>query len=602
MKQFSLPAALLLGSSVAVADTGTTLSPVVVTATRTAQTADETLASVTVITREDIERKQVQSVPDLLTTVPGLSISNNGGPGKVTTVFLRGTNSDHVLVLIDGIKVSASTSGLAAFQDMPVSQIERIEIVRGPRSSLYGSEAIGGVIQIFTKRGQPGLAPTLRVGVGSHSSHEVDLGLSGGNDHGSFNFSLGEYRTDGIDATVGGQTDRDGYERRSGSLSGRLYLTDRTDLDLLLSRADSENEFDGFENLIGTIEDYEESERTAAGATLTTQATDRVRYTLTLARYFDYSDVFNQQRVQTSQFDTRRTNVSAQADLELSGNTQLKFGIDHQREKIDVFFEDFLGVDQEFDITERENDGLFTQLLTSVGGGQFEASLRHDDNDQFGGHTTGSLAYGYHLNDGLRFVTSYGTAFKAPSFNELAYPGFGNPDLKPEESENVDLGLAGRHAYGNWSLTLFQNDIDNLIAGFPAVNIASARIRGIEAIYSATYRDWLLNSSLVFNDPEDRDANTQLLRRAKRVFNVELDRSFGAYSFGASLHAESQRPDWSTRLPGYGVVDLRASYRLTPAWKLQARLANLFDKDYQTAAGFNQDGRNFFVTLGYQPR
>jgi len=604
MKQFSLPAALLLGSSVAVADTGTTLSPVVVTATRTAQTADETLASVTVITREDIERSQAQLVPEILRGVPGLTLSNSGGKGTVTSVFLRGTNSDHVLVLIDGIKVGSATSGTTAFQDLPLDQVERIEVVRGPRSSLYGSEAIGGVIQIFTRKGGGELKPRASLTLGSHRTISGDVGLSGGGDTGWFNLGLSGLNTDGINACdpaaasafagcFADEPDKDGYHNRAATVRIGRKLGAETDIELNWLRTEGDVEFDG------SFQNESESEQQVLGVRLDSALGEDWQTSVQLGRSWDESDNFKD-GVFSSRFDTRRDSASWQNDIAVGDSDLLTLGLDYQNDRI--------GSTEDFDVSERDNYGAFAQYQFMFGRHELIAALRHDDNEQFGNQGTGSLSWGYGLADGVRLTASYGTAFKAPSFNELYYPFFGNPDLAPEESETLEFGIVVPAGEGRLTVNLYQTRIDDLIAYDASImapaNIASARIRGLELVLQQRLGDWDLNGNLTLLDPEDRDTGNRLPRRARQTLQLDLDRSFGRYALGGTLFAEGKRYDDlanSRELDRYATLDLRASYRFAADWTLSAKATNLLDEDYETASYYEQDGRAYYVTLSYQP-
>ncbi|MCP8686501.1 TonB-dependent vitamin B12 receptor [Marinobacterium sedimentorum] len=595
MKSYAFPAALLLSSSVVLADQASTLNPVIVTATRTAETADETLAAVTVISRDDIERSQATMLPEILRRVPGLSVVSNGGLGQSSSVFLRGTNSDHVLVLIDGIKVGSATLGTYAFQDMPLSQVERIEVVRGPRSSLYGSEAIGGVIQIFTRKGTATgeVKPRFSVSVGSHNSHQADAGLSGGDADGWFNLGLSALNTDGIDVKNDGESDKDGYSNRALSLRVGREFGDSSEVELHWLRADGEAEFDG------SFQNESESRQQVLGARLSTALTDNWQSSLQLGRSWDDSDNFLD-GVFSSRFDTVRDNVSWQNDIAVGVADLLTLGLDYQKDKV------FSNTD--FDVTEQDNRGAFAQYQTSLGRHDLIASLRTDDNQQFGRHNTGSLAWGYALANDLRLNASYGTAFKAPSFNELYYPGYGNADLGPEESRSLEVGLSGPLGNGRWAVNVYDTRIDDLIAYdasiFGPANIQNARIRGIETVLTQSLGAWLFSGNLTLLEPEDKDSGNDLPRRAREALQLDLDRQIGALSLGASLHLESSRYDNlanSRKLDGYSTLDLRASYALAADWSVQARMANLFDDQYQTAADYNEDGRTVFVTLAYQP-
>lgn len=593
MKSYAFPAALLLSSSVVLADQAASLSPVIVTATRTAETADETLASVTVISREDIERSQAQMLPEILRSVPGLSVVNNGGLGQSSSVFLRGTNSDDVLVLIDGIKVGSATLGSYSFQDLPLSQVERIEVVRGPRSSLYGSEAIGGVIQIFTRKGRGELKPRFSVTAGSHNTLRSDAGLSGGDADGWFNLGISALRTDGIDVKQDGETDRDGYDNRALTLRAGREFGDSSEVELHWLRADGEADFDG------SFQNSGESTQQVLGARLSTALTDNWQSSLQLGRSWDDTDSFLN-GVFSSRFDTVRDNVSWQNDVALGLAGLLTLGLDYQNDKVSS--------NEAFNVTERDNKGLFTQYQTTLGQHELIASLRSDDNEQFGRHNTGSLAWGYVLANDLRLSASYGTAFKAPSFNELYYPGYGNPDLGPEESRSLEVGVSGPVGEGRWAVNVYETRIDDLIAYdasiFGPANIQNARIRGIETVLSQSLGAWRFNANLTLLQPEDTDTGNDLPRRPREALQLDLDRQFGALGLGASLHAESSRYDNlsnSTKMDGHTTLDLRARYAVARDWSVQARVTNLFDDQYETAASYNEEGRTFFVTLAYQP-
>lgn len=604
MKQRCLPAAALLllvfRSAIAV-----DIDPIIVTATRTAQTADETLSSVTVITREEIERQQAQSIQDLLRGIPGVDIANNGGHGKATSIALRGTESDHVLVLIDGVKVGSATLGTAAFQDIPVAQIERIEIVRGPRSSLYGSEAVGGVIQIFTRKGGGKLKPFLTFGAASDATYDAALGVAGGGERGGFSASLRGFDTEGFNACDGNpfpegagcftlEPDEDGYRNVSGSLRAD-YRFGNLAMDVHALRADGRNEFDGgFVNESETVQQV-------LGATARFSLLESWQATLIAGQSRDKSDNFKDSTFQ-SRFDTQRNTLSLQNDLSLAAGQLLTVGADRQEDRVDST--------TAYTVSARDSTGLFTQYQGSFGAHDVQLSLRRDDNQQFGNRYTGAAAWGYALGDDLRVTASYGTAFKAPTFNELYFPGFGNSDLRPEESESMELGLRGNTGWGHGALNVYATRIDDLIAfdaNFAPANIDQARIRGIEAILGTRLRHWDVNTSLTLLDPKNRsggsDDGNVLPRRAKRSLRLNADRDLGRYRAGATLIAANERYDDlanTRRLGGYVTLDVRAEYALAKAWRLQARVENLFDKTYETAALFNQPQRSLYLTARYQ--
>ncbi|VAW85948.1 Outer membrane vitamin B12 receptor BtuB [hydrothermal vent metagenome] len=606
MKKRYIPLISLLLLSTQTALATTELDSIIVTATRTAQTADETLASVTVINREDIERQQAQSVQDVLRGVPGISISNSGGAGKATSLFMRGTESDHVLVLIDGIKVGSATLGTTAFQHLPIEQIERIEVVRGPRSSLYGSEAIGGVIQIFTRKARGTTAkPFFSIGGGSYGSSSASMGASGRGENSWFSVSASGQSTDGFNACKGNlgaacftiEPDKDGNQNRSGSLRAGYQFEDGLEVDGHVLRSSNETEFDGgFSNESKSVQQV-------FGGSARLSPMESWQLTLIAGRSLDESDTFKEDSFQ-GRIDTQRDSVSLQSDFFITDNHLLTLGSDYQNDTVDS--------DTAYVTTARNNRGLFGQYQSSFGANDIEVSLRRDDNEQFEKRNTGGFAWGYTFGQSLRINASYGTAFKAPTFNELYWPGFGNADLKPEKSRSTELGLRGKEMWGHWSFTLYETRIEQLIAFDAAIfapgNVDQVRIQGMETTLTTQIKGWNFNTNLSLLDPENESSGVNngkvLARRAKQSFRFDIDRSFGKISAGATLFVEGKRYDDlanTRKINGYGTTDLRAEYAFAKVWKLQTRIENLLDKEYETASFYNQAGRSFFVTLRYQP-
>lgn len=605
MKTFWLPVTALLFVSPILFAADNTAEPVVVTATRTARTADETLASVTVITREDIDRLQATSVQELLRGVPGLSLTNNGGAGKASSMFVRGTNSDHVLVLINGIKTGSPTLGTTAIQDIPLAQIERIEIVRGPRSSLYGSEAVGGVIQIFTRKGGGEVTPYADAGAGSYNTHQTGAGVSGGGKQNWYNISVANTSTRGFNSCRGTLTagcftiepDDDGYRNLSAALRAGRRFDDGAELDIHVLHAEGDNQFDGsFINESKTVQQV-------VGGKFAFSPTGIWRATLLAGRNRDDSDNYLN-GIFRARFDSERDTLSWQNDISIGRHQLLTLGLDRQTDRIDST--------TAYPVTSRDNTGIFAHHQATLGAHDVSLALRDDDNEQFGRHTTGSLAWGRAVGDGVRLMASYGSAFKAPTFNQLYFPGFGNPNLDPETSHSAELGVSGKLAAGRWSLNAFETKVDDLIAfdptTFTPTNIDAARIRGVEAVLTQRLADWRLAGNLTWLDPRNRSNGANhgnlLPRRAEQALRIDLDRSVGHWQFGASVTGEGRRYDDlanTRRLDSYATLDIRAAYRLARHWQLQARAANVFDKRYETAEYFNQPGRNYFISLRYQP-
>lgn len=572
------------------------LDEVVVTATRSAKPAQDTLAATTTLTRADIERLQPRSLQDLLTGLAGISLANNGGLGQATSVFLRGADSDHVVVLVDGIKIGSVTTGTTAFQDLPMAAIERIEVVRGPLSSLYGSEAIGGVIHIFTRKGGGATTPRFSLGAGRYGTRQVRAGVSGGGQENWFDLGLAHVESDGFSASKGAETDADAARNTAINLrAGRRFATG-TQVDVHLLRARGKTEYDGsFSNEI-------EVAQWVAGASLEHRFNAAWLSRVSLGQSRDEADNFLNGAYK-SRFDTRRDSLTWQNDLDLGPRRQLTLGIDHLRDTVDS--------STAYTVDTRRDTGVFAQYMAGAGLHDFKLSLRRDDDSQFGKATTGNAAWGMDLGGGLRSRIAYGTGFKAPSFNELYFPGFGNADLEPERARSLEAGVSGRLPGVQWSASLYETRVDDLIgfdAQFAPVNINRARLRGLELDSTAHLGAWDMRLNLTWQDPENRGAGANygnlLPRRAEHSGRIDLDRDLGAWRVGTSLIGVGRRYDNlanTIRLDGYALVDLRAETRLDKDWLFQGRIENLFDADYETAATYNQPGRGLYLTLNYQP-
>lgn len=576
---------------------------ILVTASRQPESISEALASATIYDREEIERSQARSLPELLSQAPGLNIASNGGRGGLSSIFMRGTNSNHVLVLINGVKATSPTSGMSQLQNLSLEQVERIEIVRGPRSSLYGSEAIGGVIQIFTRKGEQGFHPRLSLGAGSYDSYQGSVGFSGSTGKASFGLQLDAETSQGYDVCsnlnpfCGNEPDRDGFSNKSLGMNFGYRFNERLDVGLVLQNSSGTNEND---STWSNKSDYQ-LQTLAFNANL--KATDIWSISLNAGQYLDNADNYLNSTF-VDYLNTSRTSLSLQNNVQISEHQTLTLGLDQQWDEVDAT--------TLYTRTQNENRGLFGQWKGAFGQHEFQLGLRRDDNDQFGQHDTGNLAWGYGFSDSLRFFASYGTAFAAPTFNDLYDPWAGNPNLKPSISESLELGLKGAFgSSGNWRASLYQTDIDDLIAWNPVTfiteNIAKARIQGLELGLDTQILGWQLSASLDLMDPKNLSQGpnyrNQLARRPEQKLSLSLDRDFGRYSLGASLLAESERfddPANMMKLKGFSKLDLRGEYRFDSNWRLQATLDNALDERYETAKDFRQPGRTFFLKLRYK--
>lgn len=589
------------------------LDEVVVTGTRTEVAIEDSLVPAQVITRDEIDRSQAHSLAQLLNGRAGVSVSNQGGLGKISLLNLRGAEADHVLVLIDGVRIGSATAGLPALQDLPLEQIERIEIVRGPRSSLYGSEAIGGVIQIFTRRGSDGLSRHFKLGGGSHDLHEAGGGFAYRGERGWIGADGAYQSTDGINACRGtagdaanpwgagcfaDEPDRDGYRNVSLHVRGGYRFTDALSAEANVLDAQGDNEFDG------SWTNRSKVRQQVLGGKLAFAPSEKFALNVTVGRNRDDSDDYHDD-LHASVFGTRRDQAAVQADIAVAAGQLLSVGADWQRDEVTS--------DTDFVIDERDNKAAFVEYQGTFGAHRLQASLRNDDNDQFGEHTTGSAGYGYSFGNGFKLTASYATGFKAPSFNDLYYPGFSNPDLEPEASKSANLGIAQYGNGWNWTFNVYETRVEDLIAYdtllFLPNNIDKARIRGAELTVDATLWGWDVSTQLSHADPRNDSGNANdgnlLPRRPRNTARVDLDRAFGAFRVGLTGFGADHRYDEVanlTRLPGYGTLDLRVAYAINGQWTLQAQARNVFDREYETIAWYNQPGREYGLTLRYSAR
>ncbi len=582
---------------------------VVVTATRRPTAREKLPTSVSIIRREDIETLQVASLPQLLSGVAGVDVTTNGGYGKVTGVRVRGSETDHVLVLLDGVRIESATAGIAAFQYIPVSQIERIEIVRGPHSSIWGSEALGGVIHIFTRRGK-GDTPlyVLDAGAGSYDTATVSAGISGAEESMNYSAAVSYFDSAGIDArqpTPGrfgvDQPDKDGYDNLSVHLRGGYAFGDGGELDAFMLHAEGDTEFDG------SFTDKSEFVQQVVGGNLRLRPLDNWAMQLRLSQSQDKSDDFAADGAFRSRFNTQRRQLSWRHDVQLVAQHDVSFGVDYRNDEIDS--------NTAYTATSRDNLGLYGQYSGNYQGHQLIASVRRDDDQAFGSKITGSVGWRYRWQGGLRLYASYGTAYKTPTFNELFFPGCSNPGLQPETAASWEAGLAGGRQDGMiaWAVSAYRTTFEDLIVttfnpvDFSCLlnNVGTASVSGIEAVLEANWQGWQVHLAAEYLEPEDEETGRRLPRRVKQQLTLDLKREFGALSLAGRVLAEGNRFDDtanSIRVGGFVTLDVLAEYRVNHRLSFSAKVANLLDKDYHTVATYNSFGRNFFVGLRYRSR
>jgi len=595
---------LLFSPSIFAAITTVQTSDVVVTASRIEQPIKNVIGDVTVIEREEIERAGQSSFIELLQTQPGIEISSTGGPGKTSSVFFRGTNPNQVVVLIDGMRVGSATAGTTTFENLPLAQIEKIEILRGPATSLYGQDAIGGVIQIFTRKGDGTPRFNAAIGYGSYNTKTAEAGASGSIGDTRFSLNASSLDTDGFSAKrfrTGVQRDDDGYRNLafSGSVSHRIAEGHELGLQLLSSegrnRYDSSNTFSNYGNL----------SQLSYSVYSKNQIMPFWLSNIRLGEGIDDS-IDHAAPNSRSQFKTKQTQYSWQNDFKLPlGTLTLLYDRLEQR----------VSSTTDFDNTQRNNDGFTGSYLLNVGAHSFQTSYRSDHNSQFGTNDTGGIGYGFSFNRNWRATASYGTAFKAPTFNDLYFPGFSNPNLRPEKSRNAEASLRYEDTTSTASLTAYENKVRDLIAfdfsQAPFVfNLNEARIQGLTLAGTRVWDSWFFKGSVDVQSPRDTETENLLVRRANRHASFSVSREWGDWRFGSEFIASSARyadAANTERMSGYGVLNLTADYKVNQDWKLQARLNNALDKNYTLVydtfsdVAYNTAGSNLFVSVRYSP-
>ncbi len=576
---------------------------VIVTATKTAQTAFESLASVTVITREDINRLQPQELSDLLSRYAGIDVKQTGGPGSLTSVFMRGTESDHTLVLIDGVRASSATGGAFAWYSMPVSQIERIEIVRGPRANLYGSDAIGGVIQIFTRKNQ-GVSAVIETG--SYGTRGAQAGWGYRKNSSRFSIHLSTKDIEGFSAqNENGSSfdpDKDGQKINSITLYGAVALPAKQTLELNVWHADAETEYD---------QGVQDSLNQAGSLVLKGNLSGIWSHSLRVGYAVD--DISTDEQFFPAEFITHRNTADWQHDLTIGSNNLITLGINYLSE--DGKNTDTLTNTVQYDEAVT-NKAAYLNWLTSIVDTDIQLSGRTDNHETYGKHSSGHISVGHNIFPTARIWAAYGSAFRAPNFNDLYYPGCcgglfaGNPDLEPEQSVTTELGLKlSPSPQQRLELTLFHTRTEDLIANqgvnFKAVNIAEASSRGIEAVYQVQTDNWQIQSSMTAKTSRNDTDKSELLNRPDQKASFSIDRHFGNASVGTDIqfvsdHADIDSMGSNIRLPGYGLANLRYALSVTKQLRLEVKAVNVTDKEYETVAGYNTPGRSYYLTLRYR--
>jgi len=585
------------------------LNPVVVTASRLEQPLADAIAHTTVIDQKRIRESQAVDVPSLLRREASVEIVQNGGVGTSSSIFMRGAEARQVLVLIDGVRISSATLGTTAIEHLMLDQVERIEIVRGNVSALYGAGAIGGVIQIFTKQGRGAPQGQAQVTLGSRGTLNAAASYGGVVGDTRFNIGASHFETAGysaIDPRVAPRAnpDDDGYRNRSASAGLAHRIAPGHEVGLRVYQSTGSADFD---SAFGAPTDVHRLDSELSSYSLYSNNQFAAAWTsrLTAAQTNDRSHSYTNSLPPT-RFDTRNTQVAWQNDLTVATGHVVSAGVEAQQQQVDST--------TAYQRTTRDVRSARVGYSGHVGAHRLQGAARRDHYSDFGDADTWLAGYGYDLTSSWKLTAMRSTAFTAPTFNQLFFPGFGNPALQPEKTHSSEIGV--QYAVENHVVraTAFRTEYRNLIQTIvvaPSVsqaqNVARARVEGTEVSYSGRLYDWDLRASMTVQDPVDLSTGARLRRRGSTFANVAASTAVGAWRVGGELLNGSSRPDANiatgapVSLAGYNVVNFTARRPITKTTYVAARLDNAFATHYTLAHGFNTPPRGVFATLGWQP-
>ncbi len=581
----------------------------VVTANRFEQSADSVLASMSVATRYDIERIQAKSVADVLKRMPGVEVTHNGGRGQNMSVMIRGTNSSHTLVMVDGVRVSSSVGSGTGINQFPIGMVERIEVIRGPSAAKYGSDAIGGVINIITRSTPGDDRKQVTVGLGSLGHKEANfVTKSDVNDNGHLQIAAGFDQIDGYNvrplSTNAG--DKHGSSAQNILLSYEHKISEETSGYVSASWFDNTAEYESYGKNHG------ESERSAITAQVDHQSGDwqsfvNANYQVVNAKNYKQSEGRDKASTHST---TDMLNLQWANLYQLNSSMELGGGIDWRRESLD---DDAFSYGRKHKLAgeSRTNIGGFVSASYKYEALVLEANARHDRHDKYDNYNTWALAVGYQINEQHRIRANYGTAYKAPTYSGLLT----NSDLEPEESKNIEVGISGAYSAFQWNLSAYDNKVDNLNFWYSIPNLppyngktynVDARIKGIEV--DIQFATGMVQHTLVaeYKDHKD-DKGTQLSRRAKENYKWLADMYFDDVSINLSYIFTGKRLDLPTENPtsedyldAIGVWDMSASYHLSTDLVLSGKVSNVLNEQYETAKSYPAPERAYYVSATYQ--
>ena len=590
-------------------------STVQVIGTRAPTALDRVVADVVVIDRDRIRATSADSLEDLLRREGGIQLSRNGAPGQNASVLIRGSGASNTLVLIDGVRVGSATLGQTDLAAISLAQVERIEIMRGPGSSLYGADAIGGVINIVTRRGDGAPYISGNLAGGNHASAEGYLAVSGSSENFDYALSLSGETSHGVSALLPGDPfglynpDDDGFSRYGLTLAGGYSWQIGQRIGLSYSGSRLRSQFDSAEypppNFAPDPSPDFRNRTTTQLVALEYQGVASDEWTHLLRASYQTDQLQSGANV-ISLYDTTRRQITAQTTWTPSPQHQLVGAVDLLTEAVDA---------TEFKAPDRDNTGLVLGYTGRFDANKLQADLRWDHNSVYDNQTTGKLGWGMEVAPGWSVRAVAGTAFRAPTFNDLYFPNFGVVTLLPERSRSIEAGLNYQAEQTSVAATAYYNKVSDLI-GYQsdpsqcppglnfgcAGNTARAVLQGLTLQGLQQLDNFQFTLALDWLNAKDQDTDQTLPRRAANQQTFAVDWNEGPWQLGGTVLRVSSRPDAGVLLPAYALLNLNARWRFERSWQLEARLQNAFDKDYQPARDYQDVGRQFWIGLRYDGR
>lgn len=593
-----LTIALCQTFSIYAADVNSDIEVFTVTGDRFDSTPDQQLTVINTIDREELNNLNPKSVVDALETLPGVSVTRSGGASQTASISIRGTDSGHVLVLVDGVRIGSATSGAVSFSSISPENIERIEVVKGPRAAIWGSDAIGGVIQIFTRKLEGGewLAST-EYGSDAYTRASASVGINHG--EGSSTISLNREESDGYNVKNDSEDDDDGYDRLGMSINGQQLLNQQWQLTWTGLLETGSYEYDNSRSNEADYDNYLWN--------LGTQyQNDKLTSKLTIGQSRDQNENYRggDSSAASSLYETTREQINWSNRYTATDDLTVIGGIDWSHEAIT----------NDYPVDERDLLGLYVLTRYQLDKLLMEGVVRYDDVENIDSKTSYNASLAYEFNEQWRVSTGAGTAFKVPTFNDLYTPDSGNPDLVSETSENVDITVSYDGSYVRGYLSLYQNNIDNLIEWAPngdkddsgydiwqPANVAKAEITGLEL--SLNYNTWEIVHQLGYSyiDAIDGESKQELVGRSKHEFDYSISYAWSEVDLLVNYHYQGKRSEGDmSYLDPYHKVDVGVGYAFVEAWQLRLKVNNLFDEEIISNQDYFSPGRQFFLSVSYQ--